>query len=158
MAGISDGPINSLPGAGFRPTEVECDDCSMQLCNELAKRAAEGSVPWHEVPGLKAEYDRRKVDLPRATVRVQGETDSFGCEFIDLCKECAEKHYKAVREYRELERSCDWCRKLGKLAPTRDYDEGSHGPVYEVCEPCWERQFVALQEELDFYDSWCLED
>ena len=27
-----------------------------------------------------------------ATVRVQGETDSFGCEYIDWCKECHDKY------------------------------------------------------------------
>lgn len=39
-----------------------------------------------------------------ATHRVQGETDSFGCEYIDWCQECHDK-YLAEREANPPERS-----------------------------------------------------
>ena len=42
----------------------------------------------HKVP--KGAMCDDHTDRP-ATRRVQGETDSFGCEYIDMCDECHDK-------------------------------------------------------------------
>lgn len=48
----------------------------------------------HKVP-IGATCDVHSDIL--ATHRVQGETDSFGCEYIDWCSECYSKHLEYVR-------------------------------------------------------------
>ena len=87
-------------------------------------------------------------DRPAAR-RIQGETDSFGSEMHDLCDECA----KAYRE--EMRKpdigKCDWCgtTEVARV-PARDYEEGTHGPVYYVCAACKKRQADRLDAE-----DWC---
>jgi hypothetical protein len=89
-------------------------------------------------------------DAP-ATVRVQGETDSFGSEQHDLCAACARKMRS---EDNDTSGWCDWCKaEAEKRIWTRDYDEGSGGPVYHVCRPCYDRQQQAIREELDRYED-----
>ncbi len=88
-----------------------------------------------------------------ATHRVQGETDSFGCEMADLCDECF-KEFKEHGIYTPDE--CDWCKKAAAdIRPTRDYDEGLHGPVYYVCGPCRKRRDDRVREENSRYDDDC---
>lgn len=77
----------------------------------------------------------------QASIKMQGETDSFGCEWIYLCKEHEEVERTAVKEAREVAMvtldDCDWCkqRKLD-VRDFRDFEEGSNGPVYSVCKDC----------------------
>lgn len=101
----------------------------------------------HAVPeGMKCD------DHPdrEATHRVQGETDSFGCEMADLCDECF-REFKAHGIYKP--ESCDWCKeKATDIRPTRDYDEGLHGPVYYVCGACRKRRDDRIREESAEYD------
>ncbi|TKI01529.1 hypothetical protein FCN80_26365, partial [Martelella alba] len=33
-----------------------------------------------------------------AVKRVQGETDSFGCEYYDMCQECLDKYRQEIKE------------------------------------------------------------
>lgn len=74
-----------------------------------------------------------------AVARVQGETDSFGAEFHDVCEECRAQFHKNVIEHRVGD--CEWCRQRSiNLRPTRDYDEGMTGPVYNVCGACAKKQ------------------
>lgn len=95
-----------------------------------------------------------------STVRIQGETDSFGAEYCHLCDDCHTLD-KEIQDYMEEktgeeEGHCEWCKKatLRKhLAFTRDIDEGNHGPVYEVCGECRSRQNDQINEELDYLDS-----
>lgn len=94
-----------------------------------------------------------------ATLRVQGETDSYGAELVDMCRECVDK-WKAYRESPEARTGiCDWCQhQANDLRARRDTDEGSSGPVYQVCGPCVQRNNEALARELEEYsdydDSW----
>lgn len=86
--------------------------------------------------------------------RVQGETDSFGCEMIDMCQECYEEHRRVMAEHATEARTgtCDWCRSQATdLRDHRDIDEGMSGPVYRVCGACIKRENEALREELDSY-------
>lgn len=89
-----------------------------------------------------------------ATHRVQGETDSFGCELNDMCEECYAEH-KAVMAETAAERAtgtCEWCgNHATDLRSTRDYDEGSYGRLYDVCFACRKRANDEAQEELDRY-------
>ena len=74
-----------------------------------------------------------------AVARIQGETDSFGCEYILMCKECLAEYKQHLKD--AAVGVCDWCKKESNdLSPTRDYDEGMSGRVYQVCESCRKEQ------------------
>lgn len=116
----------------------------------------------HAVPkGMECDYHPGRP----AVARIQGETDSFGCEMEDICQECVD----ARRAYRCSEAgkaeavesrngACDWCKEMATdLRNARDYDEGMCGPVYRVCGGCIKRQNEAIEEELSRYeplDDW----
>lgn len=87
-----------------------------------------------------------------AVARVQGETDSFGSEMIDLCQECLDEMRQADAEA-DYSGRCDWCKtEQPRLMPTRDYEEGACGPVYYVCTGCRRRYFDRLLEETQDFD------
>lgn len=89
-----------------------------------------------------------------ATRRVQGETDSFGCELHDMCDECYTAHKVAMVAYREEARhgACEWCKSAATdLRERRDYEEGFYGRVYRVCGACVKRENDRAQEEADYY-------
>ena len=96
----------------------------------------------------------------QATTRIQGETDSFGAEYYHLCDACYELDTE-IQEYNDIkhgndEACCEWCKTLvlrKDLGWTRDIDEGSNGPVYEVCGSCRTRQAEQIAEELASYDD-----
>ena len=91
-----------------------------------------------------------------AVVRIQGETDSFGCEMFDLCESCAGQLKADMAPMNEG--WCDWCKqKATDLQPKRDYEEGINGPVYYVCSGCRERydERIRVENEYDPYrDDW----
>lgn len=99
-------------------------------------------------------------DVPTA-VRIQGETDSFGCEMEDLCQSCWEKRlaYRRSDEGKEEARlarigTCEWCgHDASDLRDARDYDEGMSGPVYRVCGGCIKRRDERIRDELDSYND-----
>lgn len=105
----------------------------------------------HSVP-LGAMCDRH-VTVP-AVKRVQGETDSFGCEYILACDRCAAD----LRRLALAPRSgvCDWCGQAADdLRKRRDYDEGMSGRLYDVCGKCAARDNEQWAAELtDRYDDW----
>ncbi len=87
----------------------------------------------------------------QAVARMQGETDSFGCEYADLCAECLAE-WKA-HEVAARVGVCDWCnRAVDSLRPRRDFEEGMAGPVYQVCRECVQKENEYLAAELDDYD------
>lgn len=84
--------------------------------------------------------------------RVQGETDSFGCEFVDFCEECFKAYQVEVAK--PIISCCDWCKASDvEIKETRDYTEGLSGPVYDVCAPCRQKQAAELSEELAAQDE-----
>lgn len=92
-----------------------------------------------------------------ATHRIQGETDSFGCEMNDYCDECYESYRAEIRAYAAEARcgKCDWCKKdATDLRDARDYDEGLCGPVYRVCGACIKRRNDEAAAELEQYDDY----
>jgi len=106
--------------------------------------------------------DRRKVpagdfceteghETIPATWRVQGETDSFGAEYIYLCDECVKdlgRHW--------YEGTCPKCGTQDvKLYAYRDPDEGSNGPVYQACCTCRSKILASfIDDELaEYYEE-----
>ena len=102
--------------------------------------------------------------------RVQGETDSMGAELHDLCEQCFNEHKAAVAAHAEEAATgcCDWCKSHATtLRDHRDFEEGSSGPVYQVCRPCRDKESAACQAELDenerdddhrYYSDFCDDD
>lgn len=89
-----------------------------------------------------------------AVARIQGETDSFGCEMNDLCQECldADRAYERSEEARTGR--CDWCKKPSTdLRWKRDHEEGLHGPVYHVCGACAKAYDAEKEDELAYWDE-----
>jgi hypothetical protein len=81
-----------------------------------------------------------------AVVRIQGETDSMGAEFHDLCLQCADAMRVAI--YADRNGVCDWCSKPATdLRNRRDFEEGSCGPVYRVCGACVRKEYESLRED-----------
>lgn len=88
----------------------------------------------------------------KAVARIQGETDSFGCEMLDVCAECLAE----IRKYKAENRTgmCEWCqREATDLRPARDYDEGMAGRIYEVCGACIKRRNDEAREEMSRYED-----
>lgn len=89
-----------------------------------------------------------------ASVRIQGETDSFGCKMIDLCDACYEAYAASIKNI-DTSGDCEWCKRHApKLLHARSYDEGMYGPVYEVCEECLAKYNKYLDEEMSRYDDY----
>lgn len=98
----------------------------------------------HHLPPAGTECD---YCTAIAVIRIQGETDSYGSEMIDYCKECFDKTEGEIKDTPPVECYCDWCNAKAILKPTRDYDEGNTGPVYNVCESCRDKQRDAWRDE-----------
>lgn len=87
-----------------------------------------------------------------AVKRVQGETDSFGCEMYDYCQECFDEYKQSLKEFNQKASPCDWCKKEATdLRPRRDYEEGSDGPVYYICGGCDKKYQDELRREAEEY-------
>lgn len=94
-----------------------------------------------------------------AVVRIQGETDSFGCEMHDCCQECLDEIRDYERSPEALTGKCDWCKcDATDLRDTRDYEEGLSGPVYSVCGTCIKSREDEDRRELAAYDNYCDDD
>jgi hypothetical protein len=105
-----------------------------------------GSLPnsTHTAAGNCDEHPDRP-----AYRRIQGETDSFGSEMHDLCKECYDAHIEAVNNA-DTSGVCDWCNQhKPALRNRRDFEEGMSGRVYEVCSDCIKAENARIQEEFD---------
>lgn len=113
--------------------------------------------PVSTLPGSAHALPERAMcddhsDRP-AVARVQGETDSFGCEYLDLCQECLKKIRDYANSAEVRSGPCEWCRNQATdLRYARDYDEGMGGPVYRVCGACIHRRNEEAREELVAYD------
>lgn len=89
-----------------------------------------------------------------AVARIQGETDSFGCEMIDMCQECFDAYREEIKN-EDTSGVCDWCKQLvHHRRPHRDFEEGMTGRVYDVCDACIAKELEAeLDYYLDYYDD-----
>jgi hypothetical protein len=107
----------------------------------------------HSLPdGTKCDRHPRR----KAVARIQGETDSFGCELNDMCQECLDKHRSYLKSPEAAERRkgiCEWCKSpADDLRDRRDFEEGMSGRVYRVCGACVKKENEQLAEEADEWD------
>jgi hypothetical protein len=85
-----------------------------------------------------------------AVARIQGETDSMGCEYVLICAECQEALRLTCEADYEAESKCDWCGHMKvHCRPHRDMDEGMSGPLYNVCGECRTRESEEAARELE---------
>ncbi|WP_454629681.1 hypothetical protein [Bradyrhizobium cenepequi] len=118
---------------------------------------ADVTGPISTLPGsshhlLEGTMCDRHPDRP-AVARIQGETDSFGSEMNDVCKECLEADRAHARSPEARTGTCDWCKQPATdLRNARDYEEGLAGPVNRVCGACQKPQDDEIRKELDRYD------
>lgn len=119
--------------------------------------------PVSSMPGSSHSFPEgamcdRHADLP-AVARIQGETDSFGCEYILMCDDCLSAFRAFQDQEREAEKYCDWCRSMQKgVRPHRDMDEGSAGPLYNVCPKCIAKETEEAYAELESLESQGFDD
>lgn len=86
--------------------------------------------------------------------RVQGETDSMGSEMHDMCEECFTKYQADIAEA-DTSGCCEWCKThKPKLRDRRDFEEGSCGPVYQVCDDCIKAEYARLARDIADDDSY----
>lgn len=113
----------------------------------------------HDVPdGMTCDQHPDRL----AVARIQGETDSFGCEMIDMCQEClaADRAWRKSPEADEWRKGvCEWCENpADDLRDARDYEEGNCGRVYRVCGACKKKDndyWAAEAAAYDDYDDCC---
>ena len=92
----------------------------------------------HSAPhGMMCDQHPERV----AVRRVQGETDSFGSEMVDMCQECLDAHLayrqREAEEAATTPRYCEWHKGPGlNVSSMRDHDEGMSGRLYDVCGSC----------------------
>jgi hypothetical protein len=69
---------------------------------------------------------------------IQGETDSFGAEFVHMCLRCKGRHLAWKRENPDGPLGmCESCHAMDvPVLPWRDPEEGQAGPVYYQCAGC----------------------
>ena len=86
-----------------------------------------------------------------AVARIQGETDSFGCEMHDMCQQCIDEHRDYLKSPEAAEHrkgTCEWCKNpADDLRDRRDFEEGLYGRVYRVCGACVRRENEELEAE-----------
>lgn len=116
----------------------------MSGCSEGRVSSMPGSV--HKVPeGQMCDHEGHDH---LAEVRIQGETDSMGCEFIDLCTPEADKLLAALRAPRD-----GYCEVHGgpgsDLKNWRDFDEGMAGRIYQACRSCRDEANKRAAEEYE---------
>ena len=92
-----------------------------------------------------------------AIARIQGETDSFGCDLNDYCQECLDEYraWKNSPEAAEHRKgTCEWCKNpTDDLRDRRDCEEGLCGRVYRVCGACVKAENDRLADEDDGSDD-----
>ncbi|EKD89693.1 MAG: hypothetical protein ACD_33C00005G0008 [uncultured bacterium] len=101
----------------------------------------------HEVP-LNTFCDTHEDKL--AIKRIQGETDSMGSELIDMCLECYNEYLAYRIKVKQEVSCCDWCKKEStNCTPTRDFEEGLYGRIYDVCLRCRQKQNENIDNHYD---------
>jgi hypothetical protein len=88
-----------------------------------------------------------------AKYRIVGETDSFGSELVDMCEECYEEYRQQTdTKYQEIQ-YCEVCKEMKQyVTRRRDPEEGSSGPVYDMCSDCYRNIVSGLVGDDDDMD------
>jgi hypothetical protein len=139
----------------IRIVSVGMSDWHINCWWKEGKKMSDVTGPISSLPGSihKSPMGKMCDNCPekKAVIRIQGETDSFGSEMHDLCQECS-----IVSHAGEFDQTsigfCNWCGKESSdLKPTRDYEEGSCGPIYHVCAECIRLRNEDAQKELELW-------
>lgn len=113
----------------------------MQHCSKGPVSTMPNSSCGTDADDMCDDHEDRK-----AVRRVQGETDSFGCEYMYMCQECLDKYKAGLQDARSG--FCDWCKNdVNDLSPRRDFDEGRHGRVYSVCGECRKQDDERIEDD-----------
>jgi len=91
--------------------------------------------PSREADDCPCQYD----DCAEvATQEYCTEVDSMGGEWLPLCDAHIEQFKEDVANANALsDGECEWCKARDvQVAPFRDWQEGTQGPMYDVCETC----------------------
>lgn len=127
---VSNGPVSSMPGNRWPHTEgFRCEN-----------EGEDGGC----AAGTKADW------------KIQGETDSFGCEYFFLCNQCEEKrNARRLEEEEKRDGYCSYHKGMGSnLRLKRDIlGEGTSGPVYDMCEDCRKRLNEDAEAEARLSDN-----
>lgn len=92
------------------------------------------------------QYDECK---DAATHEYCTEADGMGAEWLPLCNAHLEQFKKDVEAGGPTIDTCDWCKAHDvEIFPFRDWEEGSNGPVYDVCNACIRKSNDYAHEEL----------
>lgn len=92
-------------------------------------------LPGHVSTPPKGQCCDEHPGVP-AFKRVQGETDTWGAEYLDMCVTCYEE-YKTYLETADLSGTCDICgNHTDTIIRRRDPEEGTCGRVYSTCQQC----------------------
>lgn len=92
---------------------------------------------------------------------VQGETDSMGAEYEYFCNDHIDEVRTRIKEAPPLVECCDGCGNVDTLLPSRCWEEGNNGPVYDWCSDCRAKNAESLRQsfsedelpsEDDFFD------
>lgn len=107
---------------------------------------------WNNLEdGHNGQCDCDDCDQP-AVGRICVEADSFGAEWAHYCQAHLEQAEAKAEE--PIIGDCDWCKAVDvEVFPTRDTDEGSYGPVYDVCKRCRQHQAKLDMEEMEQYSE-----
>lgn len=110
------------------------------------------------VPVVKDSWGDTCEDHPelKATYRLVGEADSFGCEYINMCDACYKAYLKAKETIANDESQWETCRcgrRQPELRTYRDPEEGMSGPVYHECDTCYKRVMDAFCADEEDYDD-----
>ncbi len=122
--------------------------------------------PIRSLPGHKhvcpTDMICDECGVEKATIRIQGETDSFGCEMHDYCECCYSKIQEEVEKSKKIDPDfgkliCDHCHKHTLCNPSRDPEEGSCGPLYYLCVDCKKKMTDAFIDN-GYHDDYCDDD
>lgn len=98
------------------------------------------SGPTKFLPGTRHETEEGAIcddcGAP-ATITIQGDTDSFGAEYMEFCEDCHERWEEESKEKTDTSGHCEWCDQMSNSRTlARDPTEGEYGPLYYICIGC----------------------
>lgn len=119
------------------------------MCKQHSSNGPTSHLPGNKlVPESGTTCDKHEDRL--AVKKTVGETDSLGCEYIYMCQECLDDLDNAPNPVG----ACDWCKHTSEVFSMRDFEEGSCGPVYQVCRPCISSYNKRMNEAYEEDLSW----
>lgn len=90
------------------------------------------------------EYEQHENDVP-AVKALCTESDSFGDEWLPMCQACYE--IQQSKPEVPIISVCERCNTNNiEVKPRRDPEEGTSGPVYDMCNTCYNTMMSRFSE------------